>query len=99
VFAKRPLAEPAAVLAYLSRYTQRMGIANSRLISLDERGVTFKWKDCRQTGTTRHKTMTLNTDEFMRRFLLHVAHYPAPLPNTFPNIRGVGKGCCESVKK
>jgi len=84
VYAKRPFAGPAAVLAYLSRYTHRVAIANSRLIALDERGVTFKWKDYRETGTTRHKTMTLNADEFMRRFLLHV------LPSGFHRIRHYG---------
>ena len=84
VYAKRPFAGPAAVLAYLSRYTHRVAIANSRLIALDERGVTFKWKDYRETGTTRQKTMTLKTDEFMRRFLLHV------LPSGFHRIRHYG---------
>ena len=84
VYAKRPFAGPAAVLAYLSRYTHRVAIANSRLIALNERGVTFKWKDYRDTGTTRHKTMTLKTDEFMRRFLLHV------LPSGFHRIRHYG---------
>jgi hypothetical protein len=84
VYAKRPFAGPAAVLAYLSRYTHRVAIANSRLIALNERGVTFKWKDYRQTGATRHKTMTLAADEFMRRFLLHV------LPGGFHRIRHYG---------
>jgi len=71
-------------LAYLSRYTHRVAIANSRLIALDERGVTFRWKDYRAKGKTRHKTMTLSTDEFMRRFLLHV------LPSGFHRIRHYG---------
>lgn len=84
VYAKRPFAGPAAVLAYLSRYTHRVAIANSRLVALGERGVTFKWKDYRQTGATRHKTMTLTADEFMRRFLLHV------LPGGFHRIRHYG---------
>jgi len=84
VYAKRPFTGPAAVLAYLSRYTHRVAIANSRLVALDERGVTFKWKDYRQTGATRHKTMTLAADEFMRRFLLHV------LPGGFHRIRHYG---------
>ena len=84
VYAKRPFAGPAAVLAYLSRYTHRVAIANSRLIALDERGVTFRWKDYRAKGKTRHKTMTLTTDEFMRRFLLHV------LPSGFHRIRHYG---------
>jgi hypothetical protein len=84
VYAKRPFAGPSAVLAYLSRYTHRVAIANSRLLALDERGVTFRWKDYRAKGKTRHKTMTLTTDEFIRRFLLHV------LPSGFHRIRHYG---------
>ena len=84
VYAKRPFAGPEAVLAYLSRYTHRVAIANSRLIALDQRGVTFRWKDYRAKGKTHHKTMTLSTDEFMRRFLLHV------LPSGFHRIRHYG---------
>ena len=84
VYAKRPFAGPAAVLAYLSRYTHRVAIANSRLIALDEQGVTFKWKDYRAKERYRHKTMTLASDEFMRRFLLHV------LPSGFHRIRHYG---------
>jgi hypothetical protein len=72
VYAKRPFAGPAAVLAYLSRYTHRVAISNRRLVSLDESGVTFRWKDYRISGRTRYKTMTLSPEEFMRRFLLHV---------------------------
>jgi hypothetical protein len=84
VYAKRPFAGPKAVLAYLSRYTHRVAIANSRLIAFDERGVTFHWKDYRDKGRTRYKTMTLATAEFMRRFLLHV------LPRGFHRIRHYG---------
>jgi Zn finger protein HypA/HybF involved in hydrogenase expression len=84
VYAKRPFAGPEAVLAYLSRYTHRVAISNSRLLSLDQRGVTFRWKDYRAKGKTRHKTMTLGADEFMRRFLLHV------LPGGFHRIRHYG---------
>jgi hypothetical protein len=84
VYAKRPFAGPAAVLAYLSRYTHRVAISNSRLIAHDEHGVTFRWKDYRLSGRTRHKTMTLPADEFMRRFLLHV------LPGGFHRIRYYG---------
>jgi len=72
VYAKRPFAGPEAVLAYLARYTHRVAIANSRLIAMDEHGVTFKWKDYRAKGKTKYKTMILSTGEFMRRFLLHV---------------------------
>jgi hypothetical protein len=99
VYAKRPFAGPAAVLAYLSRYTHRVAIADSRLVALDERGVTFRWKDYRDKGKTRHKTMTLSADEFMRRFLLHV------LPGGFHRIRHFGllsnanrKECLETVR-
>jgi hypothetical protein len=84
VYAKRPFAGPAAVLAYLSRYTHRVAISNRRLIALDERGVTFRWKDYRAKASTRNKTMTLGSDEFMRRFLLHV------LPSGFHRIRHYG---------
>ena len=84
VYAKRPFAGPEAVLAYLSRYTHRVAIANSRLVALDEHGVTFKWKDYRAKGRTRRKTMTLDTDEFIRRFLIHV------LPHGFHRIRHYG---------
>jgi predicted RNA-binding Zn-ribbon protein involved in translation (DUF1610 family) len=84
VYAKRPFAGPAAVLAYLSRYTHRVAISNRRLIALDERGVTFRWKDYRAKGRTRYKTMTLGAHEFMRRFLLHV------LPSGFHRIRYSG---------
>jgi hypothetical protein len=87
VYAKRPFAGPQAVLAYLSRYTHRVAIANSRLVAMDERGVTFRWKDYRDKGDPdrpRHKTMTLSADEFMRRFLLHV------LPGGFHRIRHFG---------
>jgi len=84
VYAKRPFAGPKAVLAYLSRYTHRVAIANSRLIAMDEHGITFRWKDYRAKGKTRHKTLTLTTDEFIRRFLLHV------LPSGFHRIRHYG---------
>ena len=72
VYAKRPFGGPEAVLAYLSRYTHRVAIANSRLIACDRTGVTFRWKDYRAEGRDRQKVMTLDTDEFIRRFLIHV---------------------------
>jgi hypothetical protein len=84
VYAKRPFAGPEAVLAYLSRYTHRVAISNSRLIACDEHGVTFKWKNYRSKRPDRYKTMTLATDEFMRRFLIHV------LPRGFHRIRHYG---------
>jgi hypothetical protein len=84
VYAKRPFAGPAAVLAYLSRYTHRVAISNRRLVALDEHGVSFRWKDYRAKAKMRTKTMTLAANEFMRRFLLHV------LPNGFHRIRHYG---------
>src|SRR5690348_1106525 len=84
VYAKPPFAGPEVVLAYLARYTHRVAIANSRLIALDERGVTFRYKDDRRNGQARYRTMTLASDEFIRRFLLHV------LPQGFHRIRHYG---------
>jgi hypothetical protein len=84
VYAKPPFAGPEAVLAYLSRYTHRVAISNRRLISLDASGVTFHYKDYRRDGAERYRTMTLATDEFIRRFLLHV------LPKGFHRIRHYG---------
>jgi Putative transposase/Transposase zinc-binding domain len=82
VYAKRPFGGPQAVLAYLSRYTHRVAIANSRLIACDRSSVTFRWKDYRADG--RQKVMTLATAEFIRRFLIHV------LPHGFHRIRHYG---------
>ena len=84
VYSKRPFGGPEAVLAYLSRYTHRVAISNSRLIAFDGNGVTFKWKDYRIEGRDRYKTMTLATHEFIRRFLIHV------LPRGFHRIRHYG---------
>ncbi len=84
VYAKRPFGGPQAVLAYLSRYTHRVAIANSRLIVCDRTGVTFRWKDYRADGHDRQKLMTLSTGEFIRRFLIHV------LPHGFHRIRHYG---------
>ena len=84
VYAKRPFAGPEAVLAYLSRYTHRVAIANSRLIAFDDNGVTFRWKDYRAKGRERMKVMTLASGEFIRRFLIHV------LPTGFHRIRHYG---------
>jgi hypothetical protein len=84
VYAKKPFAGPHAVLAYLSRYTHRVAISNRRLISADQTGVTFTWKDYRIEGPGRYKTMTLPTGEFIRRFLMHV------LPKGLHRIRHYG---------
>jgi len=84
VYAKRPFGGPDAVLAYLSRYTHRIAIANSRLVAFDGERVTFKWKDYRAKLDARYKLMTLDADEFVRRFLIHV------LPDGFHRIRHYG---------
>jgi hypothetical protein len=97
VYAKPPFAGPEAVLAYLARYTHRVAISNSRLIALDEKGVTFRYKDYRRDGRARLRTMTLPSDEFIRRFLLHV------LPKGFHRIRHYGllasAGCKASIAR
>src|SRR5919106_4333744 len=84
VYAKPPFAGPKAVLAYLSRYTHRVAISNSRLIAATDEGVTFRVKDYRRNGRERYRTMTLPPAEFIRRFLLHV------LPKGFHRIRHYG---------
>ena len=84
IYAKPPFAGPEAVLAYLSRYTHRVALSNRRLLSFDETGVTFRYKDYRRDGAERQRTMTLAADEFIRRFLLHV------LPKGFHRIRHYG---------
>ena len=84
VYSKRPFGGPKAVLAYLSRYTHRVAISNSRLIAADGKGVTFKVKDYRIEGPGRYTTITLATGEFIRRFLTHV------LPKGLHRIRHYG---------
>src|SRR6516162_6094485 len=84
VYAKPPFAGPEAVLAYLSRYTHRVAISNRRLLAFDAAGVTFRYKDYRHDGGQRQHVMTLATDEFIRRFLLHL------LPRGFHRIRHYG---------
>ncbi len=84
VYAKRPFAGPESVPAYLARYTHRVAISNSRLIAMDDKGVTFRWKDYHQDGSARRKVMTLAPGEFIRRFLIHV------LPGGFHRIRHYG---------
>ena len=81
---REPFAGPRQVLRYLSRYTHRVAISNRRLLSADENGVTFRYKDYRIDGPARYKTMTLAADEFIRRFLIHV------LPKRFHRIRHYG---------
>jgi predicted RNA-binding Zn-ribbon protein involved in translation (DUF1610 family) len=84
VYAKPPFGGPEAVLAYLSRYTHRVAISNHRLVSTDDDTVAFRWKDYRIKRGDRMKTMRLPTDEFIRRFLIHV------LPSGFHRIRHTG---------
>jgi hypothetical protein len=97
VYGKRPFAGPEAVLAYLSRYTYRVAIANSRLIAFDKNSVSFKYKDYRLEGPDRYKVMTLATDEFIRRFLIHV------LPKGFHRIRHYGlfakAACADNIAR
>ena len=92
VYAKPPFAGPQAVLAYLSRYTHRVAISNRRLINFDERGVTMRYKDYRRADPERQQVMTIGTDEFIRRFLLHV------LPRGFHRIRHYGLLAASSRK-
>jgi hypothetical protein len=84
VYCKHPFGGPKQVLCYLARYTHRVAISNRRLLGYDEHGVTFSWKDYRIEGPDRYKVMTLATDEFIRRFLMHV------LPAGFHRIRYYG---------
>lgn len=84
VYAKRPFHGPKQVLSYLSRYTHRVAISNSRLLSTDGNNITFKWKDYRRKGRDRYSTMSLNCHEFIRRFLIHI------LPSRFHRIRHYG---------
>ncbi len=84
VYAKEPFAGPRQVLRYLSRYTHRIAISNRRLVAADQNGVAFNYKDYRIEGPARYKTMTLATDEFIRRFLIHI------LPKGFHRIRHYG---------
>jgi hypothetical protein len=97
VYAKPPFAGPEAVLAYLARYTHRVAISNSRLLRLDESGVTFRYKDYRRDERARYRTMTLAPGEFIRRFLLHV------LPKGFHRIRHYGllasAGCRANIAR
>jgi len=97
VYGKRPFAGPEAVLAYLSRYTHRVAIANSRLLAFDKNTVSFKYKDYRLEGPDRYKVMTLAIDEFIRRFLIHV------LPKGLHRIRHYGlfakAACADNIAR
>jgi rubrerythrin len=97
VYAKRPFAGPKAVFAYLSRYTHRVAISNSRLVKSDRNNVTFRCKNYRAKASVRYRTMTLDNGEFIRRFLLHT------LPSGFHRIRHYGlianTGCKKNLVK
>jgi hypothetical protein len=82
VYAKPPFGGPEQVLKYLARYTHRVAIANQRLASIDDRTVSFRWKDYADGNAA--KVMTLDGVEFLRRFLQHV------LPSGFVRIRHFG---------
>jgi len=82
VYAKRPFAGPDQVLNYVGRYTHRLALSNNRLLDIDSGKVTFRYKDYRQDS--QPKTMTLDAEEFIRRFLLHA------LPDGFQRIRYYG---------
>src|SRR5262249_7696945 len=84
VYSKPPFGGPEAVLAYLSPQPHGFAIANSRWTASAQDSIPFKWKDSRIEGRDRYKRMTLATDEFIRRFLIHV------LPKGFHRIRRYG---------
>lgn len=84
VDAKPPFGGPEAALAYLSRYTDRVAVSDTRLVSADAHTVAFHWKDYRIKHGNRQKVMRLATSEFIRRFLIHV------LPDRFHRIRHYG---------
>ena len=92
IYAKRPFAGPQQVLDYVGRYTHRIAISNSRLLSINDGKVRFRWKDYRHGN--QQKTMTLDADEFIRRFLIHV------LPDGFQRIRYYGfLSNCQRTRK
>ena len=97
VYAKPPFGGPAAVLAYLSRYTHRVAIANRRLLAVDADTVSFTYKDYRRDRPARYQVMTLKTGEFIRRFLIHV------LPKGFHRIRHYGlfakPSCADNIAR
>ena len=82
VYAKRPFGGPAQVLSYLGRYTHKVAISNHRLVGMADGKVSFRWRDYRDHD--REKVMTLETSEFLRRFLLHI------LPDGMCKIRYYG---------
>jgi len=90
VFCRKPFKSPGHVVRYLGRYTHRVAISNSRILSFDAQSVSFAWKDYKNGN--KSKVMTLHAAEFSRRFLLHV------LPNRFVKIRHYGMLCSRNIK-
>jgi hypothetical protein len=82
VYAKAPFGGPEQVLEYLSQYTHRVAISNSRILAYENGEVTFRWRD--YADCNRVKECTVTAEEFLRRFLLHV------LPAQFVRIRYFG---------
>jgi hypothetical protein len=94
VYAKPPFGGPQQVLAYLGRYTHRVAISNQRLMALESNHVTFQYKDYKHQNKQNSKTMSVEADEFIRRFLIHT------LPPSFQRIRHFGflANCHRQVK-
>jgi len=92
IYIKPYLEHPESVVKYLSRYTYRIAISNTRIINVDQQSVSFHWKD--YADHNRKKIMTLEGVEFLRRFLMHV------LPSGFMRIRHFGflANCIRQVR-
>ena len=84
VYAKTPFGGPQRALEYLGRYTHRVAISNDRLLAVKDGTVTFQWKDYRHKNKHNSRVMDLDSDEFIRRILIHT------LPPGFQRIRHYG---------
>ncbi len=84
VYAKKPFGGPETAIQYLGRYTHRVALSNDRILDVSEGRVTFQWKDYRSQHRHKSRTMTLDAEEFIRRFLMHT------LPPGFQRIRYFG---------
>ena len=82
IYAKKPFGSPKSVVEYLGRYTHKIAISNGRIRGIDDKTVTFSYKDYRQKGIK--KQMVLSHEEFIRRFAMHI------LPKRFVKIRHYG---------
>lgn len=82
VYAKKPFGSPEHVLDYLGRYTHRVALSNDRIVSSHNGKITFAYRD--RKNQDRKKLMTLDAEEFIRRFLLHV------IPKGFMRVRHYG---------